>query len=82
VRIQVLSAVLAELLGDLRDAHGPPARHVDPLRAALAFFIGLPLDFAPRLELEPASVTRLELTLDGAKLVQLNLNVAAGAPKS
>lgn len=38
--------------------------HADPLRAALAFFLGMSLDLALRLEISPGSVSRLELGED------------------
>jgi probable phosphoglycerate mutase len=56
----------------LRDAHPGAAvavvGHADPLRAALAFFLGVALDLARRIELDPASVTRLELSETDARL--------------
>jgi probable phosphoglycerate mutase len=35
--------------------------HADPLRAALVYFLGMPLDFLTRLEIAPASVSALRL---------------------
>jgi probable phosphoglycerate mutase len=67
----------------LRDAHPGAAvavvGHADPLRAALAFFLGLAIDLARRLELDPACVTRLELGDTDASLRFLNRE-PTGAP--
>lgn len=46
--------------------------HSDVIKAAVAYFIGVPLDLACRLEVDPASVTTLALDADGAKLIALN----------
>lgn len=60
----------------LRDAHRDETiavvGHADPLRSVLAFFVGIPLDLAHRIEIEPASVTRLELGAEHASLRLLN----------
>ncbi len=67
----------------LRDAHPGAAiavvGHADPLRAALAFFIGVAIDLARRLELDPGCVTRLELGDTDASLRFLNRE-PTGAP--
>lgn len=46
--------------------------HGDILRAIVAWYIGLPLDLFHRLEIAPASVSTLEVTDDGARLLLLN----------
>ena len=46
--------------------------HADPLKLAIAFFIGLSADHARRLEIDPASTTALELVGHGARLLHLN----------
>lgn len=67
----------------LRDEHPGAALavvgHADPLRAALAFFLGIPIDLARRVELEPAFVTRLELSETDARLCFSNRE-PAGTP--
>lgn len=82
--VSVQSRLALELCR-IRDTHHDEAvavvGHADPLRAALAFFIGLPLDLARRLDIDPASVTRLELTLDDARLCYLNLSIGADGPR-
>lgn len=50
--------------------------HADPLRAALAFFLGISLDLARRLEISPGSVSQLEHGED-VSLVCLNQVPAA-----
>jgi probable phosphoglycerate mutase len=46
--------------------------HGDTLRAAVAHYLGIPLDFLPRFEISPASVTELKLGPDTAILARLN----------
>jgi broad specificity phosphatase PhoE len=46
--------------------------HADPLRAAIAYHLGMPLDFILRLEIAPASLSVLSLSPDGAGLLSLN----------
>lgn len=46
--------------------------HADPLRLAIAFFIGLAVDHAHRLEIEPASESTLEFLGDDVRLLHLN----------
>lgn len=49
--------------------------HGDPIRAALACYLGLPLDMAPRFDVFPASVSTVRIG-DGAPVV-LGINVCA-----
>jgi probable phosphoglycerate mutase len=46
--------------------------HADPIKAAVAFYIGLPLDLFQRLVVGPASLTMLELSGMLPRLVCLN----------
>ncbi|MBD3243962.1 MAG: hypothetical protein GF331_25440 [Chitinivibrionales bacterium] len=46
--------------------------HADPLRIAVAYFLGMPPDLMLRLSIEPASVSVLEIDAYGARLVLLN----------
>ena len=46
--------------------------HADPLRAALCWALGMPLDLLLRLEVAPASLSRLELTEWGPRVLSLN----------
>jgi broad specificity phosphatase PhoE len=54
------------------DQHLALFSHGDPLRSAIAHYLGLPLDLAQRLEISPASVTVLSLGDWGVKLEGLN----------
>lgn len=46
--------------------------HADPLRAAIAFYLGAPLDMMLRFEIHPASVSVVELGDDSCKVLCLN----------
>jgi len=46
--------------------------HGDPIRSALAFWLGLPLDLFQRLEVDPASLSCVELTDWGPRILGLN----------
>ena len=46
--------------------------HGDPVRALIAYFLGVPIDLAMRIEISPASVSVLQLDEWGAKLLCLN----------
>lgn len=70
-QVRAVAALLA-----LRDAYAARTvvvvSHADVIKAAVAYFIGVPLDLAPRLEIGPASVTTLAVDADGARLLALN----------
>lgn len=46
--------------------------HADPIKIALAYYLGIPLDLYGRLEVSPASVSLLEITEWGAQVPFLN----------
>lgn len=46
--------------------------HGDPLRAAILYFLGMPLDLIYRIEISPASVSLLKLENDFARIQYLN----------
>ena len=46
--------------------------HGDALRSALAFYLGIPLDMILRFEISPASLSVLELSEWGARLMSMN----------
>jgi probable phosphomutase (TIGR03848 family) len=50
--------------------------HADPIRLAVAFFIGLPLDMFQRLAVSPGSITELHLGEASARLLTLNYDPA------
>ncbi|MDX1437614.1 MAG: histidine phosphatase family protein, partial [Anaerolineales bacterium] len=47
--------------------------HADVIKLAAAYFIGLPLDQFQRLIIFPASITTLNISERGARLINLNL---------
>ncbi len=49
--------------------------HGDPLRSLLAYFLGIPLDLMQRFEIEPASVSVLEVAEWGARVRVVNRTV-------
>jgi probable phosphoglycerate mutase len=46
--------------------------HGDVIRAAMAYFLGVPLDLFQRIEIRPVSVSRLRLTDDGVLVLGVN----------
>ena len=46
--------------------------HSDLIKAAVAYYAGIPLDLCQRLEISPASVSVLEIYAETARLVALN----------
>ena len=46
--------------------------HADPLKLAVAFYIGMPLDSFQRLEIAPASISELDFLACRPRLVRLN----------
>jgi probable phosphoglycerate mutase len=46
--------------------------HGDPLRAAVAYFLGIPLDLVLRFEISPASVSVVQLHDWGARVLCVN----------
>jgi probable phosphomutase (TIGR03848 family) len=46
--------------------------HSDPIKLAVAFYLGLPLDFFQRLTINPASITEIVFTPGGARLIRYN----------
>jgi len=46
--------------------------HADPLKAAVAYYLGVPLDLFQRIEISPASVSIVALSDFGPQIVRLN----------
>lgn len=72
---QAQARIVAEL--DLiRDAHAgrtvAVVSHADPIKMAVAHYLGLPLDLFHRLTIEPASLTALAFSRLGPRLLLLN----------
>jgi probable phosphoglycerate mutase len=54
--------------------------HGDPIRSALLYYIGLPIDFFDRIEISPASITLLELSPRGPRFLCVNQTLPANLP--
>jgi probable phosphomutase (TIGR03848 family) len=74
---EIQARIVAELDG-IRDAHPgqtiATVSHSDPIKMAVAHYLGLPLDLFQRLVVEPASVTAFSFTRFGPRLIFLNRN--------
>jgi len=55
--------------------------HSDPIKLAVAYFIGMPLDMFQRLSVSPASITSLFLSESGSHLLNLNYEFSFTMPK-
>jgi probable phosphoglycerate mutase len=56
--------------------------HSDPIKLAVAYYLGMPLDLFQRLSAAPASVTALMIGEMGAHLLTLNYEISFTLPKS
>ncbi len=56
--------------------------HSDPIKLAVAYYLGLPLDLFQRLHVAPASLTALHLGDMGARLMNLNYEFSFTLPKA
>ena len=48
--------------------------HADPIKQAIAYYLGLPLDNFQRLAIDPASISALHISNNGSRLIMLNYN--------
>jgi probable phosphoglycerate mutase len=48
--------------------------HADPIKQVIAYYLGLPLDNFQRLSIDTASITTLQVTESGSRLIMLNYN--------
>jgi len=48
--------------------------HSDPIKQVVAYYLGLPLDNFQRLSIDIASITALQITESGTRLIMLNNN--------
>jgi probable phosphomutase (TIGR03848 family) len=55
--------------------------HADPIRLAVAYFVGLPLDLFQRLYIAPASFTVLDIREGGSRLLTLNYEISFTLPR-
>jgi probable phosphomutase (TIGR03848 family) len=73
--IEAQARIVREMLR-LRDAHRNEAialvTHGDPIKAAVAYFLGSPLDLFLRIEVDPASISIIALDENGARIMRLN----------
>ena len=79
--VEAQARVVGEL-ETLRAAHKRAiacVSHADPIKLAVAHYLGLPLDQFQRLTVEPASISLLEVNNRSARLIRLNDVHAAGA---
>jgi probable phosphoglycerate mutase len=51
--------------------------HADPIKSALLFYLGASLESLSRLEIEPASISTLQLSDTGARILRVNAGEAA-----
>jgi probable phosphoglycerate mutase len=70
----------------LRAQHDPKdlvvcVTHADPIKLAVAFYIGLPLDMFQRLNVSPASITALMVSDHGSSLLNLNYDISLNFSK-
>jgi len=70
----------------LRAQHDPKdmivcVTHADPIKLAVAFYIGLPLDLFQRLYVSPASITALMISEHGSGLLNLNYDISLNFSK-
>ena len=65
-------AFLARLHAENREGIFALFSHGDVIRAAVCYFLGMPLDLLPRLDVEPASVSIVQLGPGGPRVVAVN----------
>lgn len=68
-------------IGTLRIQHKPKdviicVTHSDPIKLAVAYYIGLPLDLFQRLTVAPASITALHISDSESRLLTLNFDIS------
>ncbi|HKO51447.1 MAG TPA: histidine phosphatase family protein [Polyangiaceae bacterium] len=79
-RVSRIQARMVDALAEIVQAHPDGivvvVSHGDPIRLAVAFYLGLAVDHCQRLEIGTGSVTALELNDTDAKLLTLNASNA------
>jgi broad specificity phosphatase PhoE len=63
---------LERIRHDHPDAIVVVVSHGDPLKMALGYYLGMPVDLLNRLEIMPASLSALRLTTEHAVLLSFN----------
>jgi len=66
--------------------HGPKdtiiaVSHADPIKLAVAYYLGMPIDCFQRLVVAPASITTLYIGEKGCQLLSLNFNLSFTQPR-
>lgn len=56
--------------------------HSDPIKLAIAYFLGMPLDMFQRLSIAPASISMLHLGEAGCQVLRLNYEISISFPES
>ena len=78
---------ICQQIENLAAAHQPEDliacfSHADPIKLAVAYFIGLPLDLFQRLTISPASISALMIGESGSRLLTLNYDISLTLAKS
>jgi probable phosphomutase (TIGR03848 family) len=78
---------ICQEIENLAAAHDPKDMiacfsHADPIKLAVAYFIGLPLDLFQRLSISPASISALMIGETGSQLMTLNYDISLTLAKS
>jgi probable phosphoglycerate mutase len=56
--------------------------HSDPIKLAVAYYLGLPLDLFQRLSVAPGSITAMVIGETGSRLLALNYDLSFTLPKA
>ncbi len=70
---------IVQAVESLRMMHAPEDliacfSHADPIKQAIAYYLGLPLDSFQRLAIDPASISAMSISDNGSRLIMLNYN--------
>jgi probable phosphoglycerate mutase len=70
---------IVQAVESLRMIHAPEDlvacfSHADPIKQAIAYYLGLSLDNFQRLAIDPASISVMHITENGSRLIMLNYN--------
>ena len=72
-------ATLRRLAADRPEASLVLVGHGDPLKSAIAYFLGVPIDLQRRIEIAPGSISDLELGRDDVVVNAVNLQPPSAA---
>jgi probable phosphoglycerate mutase len=67
---------IVETLESIRSKHSGAiacVSHADPIKLAVAHYVGMPIDSFQRLEIGPSSISELSIEDGSARLIQLNV---------